>query len=432
MRILSRTGTQSSPILATATWMLVVGLNLRFLGGCMAAFRLSADSRLLVTEAIMGAAVLFVVLSGLLAAVHYGLSRIKPRYRFLTGVFFCYLFVVILRCWPDLPSAFAGIRRAFTWLGPPAFLYPLLILIGSHERLWKVLRPVLAIHCFIGIPIVLLTMDWVSLEGTYASDVAQYQPIGLLYGFPFLIIGYRMCSPFEKIAGITALITYLFFGISSNRRAYILLVIITLMLVAIIHWRTRGIQSLNILKQTQKYDAALLIFIILGIILVLLAFPEVSERIAVGTEVLGERWSEMNRSKDFYGFIEDMDLKSWIIGRGALGGYTPIEDYYKYIGGPDGVIRRVKQRQVVDIGLLSVILKGGIILAGLVLLVPCAGAIEAFFRTHNYLTATCAGIVLLWITKLTYRGPIINTLPEMILLWLCAGRCLSVSYNSRS
>ena len=411
-------------------WMFILGLNLRFIAGYIAAFRLSADNRLFITEAGMGVSALFIIASGTLAAVHYGWSWIKPRYRFMTALFLCYLLVIVLRSGPDLPSGFAGFRRAFTWLGPLAFLYPVCIFLGRNNRLWKVLLPVLAVHCLIAIPVVLVTMDWVSLKGTISAEVSQYRPYRLLYGFPFLIICYRKMGGFGRIAGSAAFATFFFYGISANRRALIYQSVIILLLTVIVHWRTKNTQGPS--KSNGRLPGRVVpVMVALVCILALLAFPAISERISIGTDVLNERWADYNRAGDIHGFVEDMDFASWIIGRGALGGYTPPEGYYRYIrlqGG--GVVERLEDRVCVDIGWLHLVLKGGVILVVLVLLVPAASAIEVFFETRNQLTLTCACIVFLWLARLLYQG-FFSTFPYMILLWPCVGRCLSVSGNSR-
>lgn len=72
---LAKTESQTEKI---ALWMFIFGLNLRFIAGYIAGFRLSANNRVLVTDVLRGGAVPLIVASGALAAVHYGLSWIKP------------------------------------------------------------------------------------------------------------------------------------------------------------------------------------------------------------------------------------------------------------------------------------------------------------------------------------------------------------------
>jgi len=135
MRLPVRVAKAESQIEKIALWMFIFGLNLRFISGCISAFRLSADNRLLVTDVLRGGAVPLIVASGALAAVHYGLSWIKPRYRSLTAVFVCYLLVIVVRSLPDFLTGPAGFRTVFAWLGPAAFLYPLVLFLG-FSILW--------------------------------------------------------------------------------------------------------------------------------------------------------------------------------------------------------------------------------------------------------------------------------------------------------
>lgn len=414
--------TKERPSRQIILWMFILGLNIRFMGGCIAAFRLSADNRLFVTEASRGVAVLLIVASGALAAICYGWTWIKPRYRFLTAVFVCYLLVLVIRALFALPPGFPGVRVALGWLGPGAFLYPLLLFLGGDERLWKVLRPVLIVQTLIAIPIVLTTMEWVSLKWNIAPDLGQYIPIRLMYGFPFLLLSYRESGFLARIAGAGGLATFLFYGVSANRRGLTLLSVTMLLLTIIVYHRTRNIRNTN-LSRSNLPPSTGLVFFAMVCIFAIAAFPAISERISIGTDVLRDRWAIENRSTDVKLFFADITFTDWIIGRGAIGTYDPGERYED---------RDVfHERTVVDIGWLCFVLKGGLILVILVILVPVASAIEAFFKSQeNLLTSACACIVFLWLVRLIYQG-FFSTFPHMILLWLCVGRCLSISGNSR-
>ncbi|MHA2043548.1 MAG: hypothetical protein ACYSWZ_00315 [Planctomycetota bacterium] len=406
-----------------ALWMFIFGLNMRFISGCISAFRLSADNRLLVTDVLRGGAVPLIVASGALSAVHYGLSWIKYRYRTLTAVFICYLQVLVIRALFDLLPGDLEVQHLLGWLGLAAFLYPLVLFLGGDERLWKVLRPVLIAQTLIAIPIVLATMDWFSLMGNIASELNQYRPYRLLYGFPFLLISYRTNGSLARIAGVGGLTTFLFYGVSANRRGLILLSVTMFLLAIVVYHRTLNIQSANLSRSKLPASTGLVFFALLCI-LALIAFPVISERISIGTDVLTDRWAEENRSTDVKNFLADITFTDWIIGRAAIGTYDP--------GGRYAGRDVFHERLVVDVGWLSLVLKGGLILVVLVLLVPVASAVEAFFKSQeNLLTLACACMVFLWLVRLIYQG-FFSTLPHMILLWLCVGRCLSISGNSRS
>lgn len=405
-----------------ALWMFMVGLNMRFISGCISAFRLSADNRLLVTDVLRGGAVPLIVASGALAAVHYGLSWIKPRYRLLTAVFVCYLLVTVVRSLPEFLTGATEFRMVFAWLGPGAFLYPLILFLGGDKKTWKILLLVLIVQTLIAIPIVLATMDWISLRGKVAAELNQYRPYLLLYGFPFLVMSYRTNGFLARMAGVGGLTTSFFYGISTCRRDIILLSVAILLLTIIVHHRTMNIQNTNI-SRSKLPPSAGLVFIALLVVLVLIGVPAVTERISIGKDLMADRWAVDNRSHEVKLFVSEITFTDWIIGRGARGRYDP-GDRYASRDMFDG-------RAVVDVGWLCLVLKGGLILVALVILVPVASAIEAFFKSQeNLLTLTCACVVFLWLVRLISQGHI-STYPHMILLWLCVGRCLSISDNSR-
>lgn len=122
-----------------------------------------------------------------------------------------------------------------------------------------------------------------------------------------------------------------------------------------------------------------------------------------------------SRSGVEFSFYADMDILSWIIGRGALGTYFDSSPLFDYIDG---------QRTEIETGYLNMILKGGIVYLVLYVLVLFKAFYKGYFKTNNDFTKAFACMCLISCIELIPYGIQMMNL-KYIALWMGVGLCLN-------
>lgn len=136
-------------------------------------------------------------------------------------------------------------------------------------------------------------------------------------------------------------------------------------------------------------------------------------------DFLLSRISEDTRSGVEYYMIKDMDLLSWIFGRGMYGTYwcpTAIDQ---------------TNRQYIETGYLQMILKGGFIYLILYLILLCSATYKGLFKSRNSY-AKCLGWYLLAMIILLYPGGHMAFNLQFYVVWYAVSLCNNKKFINMS
>lgn len=123
------------------------------------------------------------------------------------------------------------------------------------------------------------------------------------------------------------------------------------------------------------------------------------------------RVNEDTRSGVVLYFLQDMNLKDWIIGKGIDGQYFfPSEEGF--------------YRKGIETDYLNIILKGGIISLVLMLLILIPAVFKGIFYSKNMLSKA-AGIWILFYLLCLYPSPVTKFSMFYIIVWVAVGICYS-------
>ncbi len=122
-----------------------------------------------------------------------------------------------------------------------------------------------------------------------------------------------------------------------------------------------------------------------------------------------------SRSMVVENFIDDMDVTSWIIGRGAMGTYYDPGFVSVELNG---------YRSEIETGYLNIILKGGIIHLVLYVVVLLVAFYKGCFKTNNTFTKAFACMCLISCIELIPYGIQMLNL-KYLALWMGVGFCLN-------
>ena len=122
-----------------------------------------------------------------------------------------------------------------------------------------------------------------------------------------------------------------------------------------------------------------------------------------------------SRSGVVENFMADMDVATWILGRGAMGTYYDPGVIFENIDG---------NRTEIETGYLNMILKGGIIYLVLYVLILWKAFYKGYFKTNNDFTKAFACMCIIsCIELIPYGIQMVNF--KYIALWMGVGLCLN-------
>lgn len=129
-----------------------------------------------------------------------------------------------------------------------------------------------------------------------------------------------------------------------------------------------------------------------------------------------------SRSGVVENFVADMDVSSWIFGRGAMGTYYDPGAIFEEIGG---------NRSEIETGYLNMILKGGIVYLVLYVLILWKSFCKGYFKTNNDFTKAFACMCLISCVELIPYGiQMVNF--KYVALWMGVGLCLNKNIRQMS
>ena len=330
-------------------------------------------------------------------------SRFTP----VAGVLFTLLF---LWCLTTIArGALLGVDRWITLLINPdvgglVWLLPFAALIGRAGRgeMLASLIPVMRIHLLLGMIVSAGTILVVGPE----NMVKQYWTgagLLLLYGAPiFLLTGIGNRYHYWLALTAQALASAVNFMMVARTGLAVSLVILVLGL-----WLGRARRTTRLRLMFGAFMIMALAWLVAPIML----------------EHLGRFWSVDTRSFIIEEVSADFGLKDWLVGRGALGTY--FSPYFLYIklhtpfAGGDYF-----ERSSIEIGYLHLVLKGGLVMAGLYFLIFWTATMRALRFEDRRLGDGLALIFLIHLAEMVITGSA-AFIPSRLMLWLLAGLALS-------
>lgn len=134
---------------------------------------------------------------------------------------------------------------------------------------------------------------------------------------------------------------------------------------------------------------------------------------------LDERLTVDSRERVTLMFFEDMTERDWLIGKGTAGVY--------YAPGIDN--ETSDYRRGIETGLLTVILKGGIVSLLLFWLIAFYAIYNGYYKTNNGFTKGAALLVLFWLIEMYPSGQFAFNI-RYLQVWVCIGICISARLRS--
>ncbi|OFY04482.1 MAG: hypothetical protein A2W93_04750 [Bacteroidetes bacterium GWF2_43_63] len=277
----------------------------------------------------------------------------------------------------------------------------------------------------------------------FIKVVKRISIFGLVVGIVFLCMQYftpisiRRFSSAMLFGSCLLLIIFVVYGLRSKRNLIILGVIIFFLLAFSSNKREDLLFALIMFsgllifthRKHKKWKVFLYVFSALVLFFVVLQPEDVIEfserilpqKIKINDKSISELLFEDSRGTLPLDFYED--IKSDLLtGRGLVGMYaTPtFSPYYdQNFGG----------RDIIEIGYLQIILKGGVLLLITYLIIIIKAVSYGLWRTKNTLTKIFAfAIIVHMLVMFWARVPAAD--PYFMLLWLLAGFCLSKSIRN--
>jgi len=354
--------------------------------------------KLLITLLLLSSVILLITFSLIKReAKHY---TIHPYFKVLFFLLFIWSFFIILRSLSfnitDLMSLFG--RPLFAW----AWITPLMIVFGFNILNWiyifKFLGKILLIGSILAIGLIIPFWD------KYVFGLSV-----LLKFYPVLFLTFSYQTPRYKKITLLAMFCFGLVAFVSSQRIAVAYFLLTLFFFSIEFFKNKHVGHIKkILVATT---------LALSIVLIFVMSSEIYNDIASNKTATTD-----TRTLLFIEMFDDMSENEVIIGRGVLGTYYSPYFYKWSKAGFDNGDSAI--RQVVEVGYLQMILKGGLIMMFLYLLILIPAAYLAIFRSNN-LIAKMSGywIVLYLITWTISYVPFYS--PVFLLLWMATGTAIS-------
>lgn len=310
--------------------------------------------------------------------------------------------------------------------GAVPFLLVVCVFTGMDRNVWGWLPSNLTLHtavgCVVGF-VQVFFLDYRDLELTrmtsrqlyYGTDLAL--ATNLLYGVPFLLFSWGERTKLQRTIAILGIVVMLLSGIFGATRAHIKVAAVLLIILAIIWIRQR-----ETFRQLPKVLALSVVLVSLaagGLQLALNSDWGMRSGFTISYDRLIERFtgkqtSVIERTLNDYRWYEAglvMDKFSaadWFLGRGAAGTWSDFEAY-------EG-----REREMVHVGYVHLIFKGGLFLLVLFVWCPLLFGWCRLFTERTWFMLACAGVLANYsITLITGGAP--NEEVGTVLIFLCAG-----------
>ncbi|WP_171036958.1 hypothetical protein [Maribacter algarum] len=300
------------------------------------------------------------------------------------------------------------IGNVFTSL---SLLVPFVIIFSISNRSIKMMNDLFVRLMLVGIPLFLV---FYILSGGSATQTQLQISFLLLQPIVFLIL----LLPFQnkKIVLLVLLAVILLFYISSKTS------IRTMMIREILHFL-----ALFAVYLVQRFRVK--IILVLALFSIITPFVLLQQGIVTGESPFEKYLSKS--SDDEYSvdtrtflykevYIDLIDTNRMLIGKGANGRYY--SDYFSTVEGDSPI------RLNIEVGVLGILLKGGIIALLLNLILFISAIYLAFFRSNNTLVISL-GFILLVHTVLLFVENVISYSTYNFTIWFFVGICFSNKFR---
>jgi hypothetical protein len=288
------------------------------------------------------------------------------------------------------------------------FLYfvPLIVLFHKSLYFYKKMFDtisILSIFFIINSLIFFKTLINPDILDLSAQSALEYSAKALSIPCGFLLLTYNYHSNRRKMLAFLGIILTLLFSIIKARRGLVFMATFTLIASII----------LSIFALPRKKSNILGLFLILIVLFSIIYMYIIS--IKDGDygmfDSIIKRSGEDTRSEAVLYFVNDMNYKDWIIGKGINGQYfSPTEDGY--------------YRSGIESDYLNIILKGGIVSLGLQLLILFPASYKGIFKSKNMLSKA-AGVWILFYLVCLYPSPNTKFTLFYLIVWAAVGICYS-------
>lgn len=291
----------------------------------------------------------------------------------------------------------------------PYVLFPYLFVffvrffrIEDYNNILKSIHYINILYLFLILFVIIVKNDNLNAIN-FIEDNTKY----LCYPNFFMFLSFSKLTRKQKIICASVFIVGFLISIIGARRSLVWVFIWALMLFIFINYLS---------KNAGKLKKLLLIGLIVSIGFSLtIAYNLYYESLFGG---FLERIDKDTRGAVLRDFNHDMDTQSWIIGRGIGGEYNLYET--DYVFGSDNEM--VKTRNIIEVGYLNLILKGGIIYLVIFSLILIIALINGIFRSKNYYVKVCCGFIILYIIEAIPAGVLMFNI-RFFLLWFCIAMC---------
>lgn len=363
----------------------------------------------------LSAPLVFLGMLSLLNAVR--LSRIRSRNIFPTTANKLYILLIfwsVITILQSFSFNFLVLRdmwgiSLFAW----AFLVPIIAVLGSDLQFWRIVIKKLFMFGWWGVLAFILT--FIYFKRPHDLNLAYGCLIILLFS-PFVSFrNYRFYRLLIFCGSIASLLSSIFI-LSRN------LVIeksLFIFFAGLIYFLQKHKYRLR--NRFFVFSAAIGMLFLINYVgsvdYITFLPPTVNEQIDAFKEKLpkNSRFSEKNNL--YLEFLNDVQGVDLLIGRGVMG------EYFGYVGAgtPEGTDRRA-----IECGYFQIILKGGIIMLGLIMGLSFMAIWLAFFRSRNWFSKACAFIVTTRLIAMVPYG-LPNASIDYVIFWMAIGACLSIN-----
>lgn len=291
----------------------------------------------------------------------------------------------------------------------PYMLFPYLFVffvrffrIEDYNNILKSIHYINLLYLFLILFVIIVKNDNLNAIN-FIEDNTKY----LCYPNFFMFLSFSKLTKKQKIICTSVFIVGFLISIIGARRSLVWIFTWTLMLFIFINYLSK-----NAGKLKKLLFIGLIISIGFGLTV---AYNLYYESLFGG---FLERIDKDTRGAVLRDFNHDMDIQSWIMGRGIGGEYNLYET--DYVFGSDNEM--VKTRNIIEVGYLNLILKGGMIYLVIFSLILIVALINGIFRSKNYYVKVCCGFIILYIVEAIPAGVLMFNI-RFFLLWFCIAMC---------
>lgn len=349
---------------------------------------------------------------------------LKQRfYRIWLLLYFSLFTIMVVRSYFEGAGIFSVLWNSIT------YLLVIVMFFGQRDNFWLRLNRILVLFTILGIlysAFIFVNMQlphgmtFFQRSMTIESDLPLLY--SLLFAAPFLLFTFPIQSKGVQIISVLGCLMIIMSGILSLTRSLILQGILSFLLTYFICLRVkrgRGIARLFI-----KISVLLvfLVFIIwasgwisrAGLVY---SWEALVNRATLGGSVVKQTLEDFRFDETKF-VADQMSWSEWLLGRGVSGRWSGVV-YYEQ---EDRVFYSdVVERDMVHIGYMNLVFKGGIFLLLLFIIFPLGAGWWALFNSRNIWTLAAAAMMVRYSVSLLWGG---YTSPNvgLVLLYLCAGR----------